>query len=128
MKAEARRVPKWAELEEVDQEVFEKAKKTMTREDRNILRVIHNGGGLDKVKVWQKMDDEVDIRCRYCGAEEQTTKHIVWECPCFAEERKEEQKLHPVPPARGHLLSPTAPHLHPILSSSAPKFLYIAVG
>jgi hypothetical protein len=31
-----------------------------------------------------------------------------------AEERKEEQKLHPVPPARGHLLSPTAPHLHQI--------------
>ena len=36
------------------------------------------------------MDDEVDTRCRYCGAEEQTTKHIVWECPCFAEERKEQ--------------------------------------
>ena len=69
MKAEAKRVPKWAELEEVDQEVFEKAKKAMTKEDRNILRAIHNGGGLDKVKVWQKIDDEVDMRCRYCGAE-----------------------------------------------------------
>ena len=90
MKAEAKRVQKWRELAEVDQEVFEKAKKAMTKEDRNILRTIHNGGGYDKVKIWQRIDDETDIRCRYCGAGEQTTKHIVWECPCFAEQRKEE--------------------------------------
>ena len=61
-------------MTEVDQEVFEKAKKAMTKEDRNILRVIQNGGGFDKVKINQKMDDEIDIKCRYCGAEEQTTE------------------------------------------------------
>ena len=40
----------WKELEEIDQEVFTKAKNAMKEEEKGYLRMVQNGGGYDRVK------------------------------------------------------------------------------
>ena len=83
-RAAAKRKEAKQNLSEVDHWVWRQAAKTVTEEDRNLLHYIQRGADWDSHKIHMKLDEGTSPKCEYCGAQERTYKHIVWECPRFA--------------------------------------------
>ena len=48
------------------------------------------GSKWDKASVGTQLGEDIDVKCQYCGADYQTTDHLLWFCPSFDQVRKED--------------------------------------
>lgn len=72
---------------EVDQQVVSAIKKKLTDTQRRTLKKLHTLADWTAEKVQQCIDEQVDIKCKWCGAQGYNMDHLIWNCTHFTEVR-----------------------------------------